>query len=237
MPVVVPTIPMSLLGHDNDPGPYPDMAGAAQGVTPVQFGSISRIGSSIYGMAPGPAGTPPETDLETAWGFMAGKAPPGTSVLTVAANGTAFIRGNCYAHSGGHAGASGSIYTYVEEFVPVETPEPELASVHEHDPSLSSITHDHGTVAEIDPGPSLAWTGVRANSGWTFLLYLNTAVLGWQVSVLDTHPAATMLVTPVTPGNWYRWWIACYQYVGVATPGAAVSNIAFDFGPVFYAFT
>jgi hypothetical protein len=228
---------MFVLGHDNDPRTYPDMAGALQGVTPSQSGSISRIGSSIYGMAPGPAGTPPETDLETAWGFMAGKAPPGTSVLTVAANGTAFIRGNCYAYSGGHAGASGSIYTYVEEFVPVETPEPELASVHEHDPSLSSITHDPGTVAEIDPGPSLAWTGVRANSGWTFLLYLNTAVLGWQVSVLDTHPAATMLVTPVTPGNWYRWWIACYQFVGVATPGAAVSNIAFDFGPVFYAFT
>jgi hypothetical protein len=228
---------MSVLGHDTDPHTYPDMAGALQGVTPSQSGSISRIGSSIYGMAPGPAGTPPETDLESAWGFMAGKAPPGTSALTVAANGTTFIRGNCYAYSGGHASASGGIYAFVEEFVPVETPEPELASVHEHDPSLSSITHDHETVAEIDPGPSLAWTGVRANSGWTFLLYLNTAVLGWQESVLDTHPAATMLVTPVTPGNWYRWWIACYQFAGVAAPGAAVSNIAFDFGPVFYAFT
>jgi hypothetical protein len=236
VPVVVPNIPMFVLGHDNDPRRYPDMAGAAQGVTPVQFGSISRIGSSIYGMAPGHAGTPPETDLESAWGFMAGKAPPGTSALTVAANGTTFIRGNCYAYSGGHASASGGICAFVEEFVPVGTPVLGT-SVYEHDPSLSSITHDHETVAEIDPGPSLAWTGVRAYGAWTVLLNLTTAVLGWQVSVLDTHPAATMLVTPVTPGNWYRWWIASYQYAGVATPGAAVSNIAFDFGPVFYAFT
>jgi hypothetical protein len=236
VPAVVPTIPMSLLGHDNDPGPYPDMAGAARGIAPVQFGSISRIGSSIYGMAPGPPGTPPETDLQTAWGFMAGKAPPGTSALTVAANGTAFIRGTCYTHSGGHASAYGYIYAFVEEFVPVETPELGTPG-HEHDPSHSSITHDHETVAEIDPGPSLAWTGVRAGGGRTALLDLNTAVLGWQVSVLDTHPAAAMLLTPITPGNFYRWWIACYQYVGAAPPGAAVSNIAFDFGPVFFAFT
>jgi hypothetical protein len=109
--------------------------------------------------------------------------------------------------------------------------------VHEHDRSFSSITHDHETVAEIDPGPSPAWTGLRAPGSNTALLFLQTAVLGWQESVLDTHPAATMLVTPVTPGNSYRWWIACYQFAGVAGSGAAVSNIAFDFGPVFYAFT
>jgi hypothetical protein len=46
-----------------------------------------------------------------------------------------------------------------------------------------------------------------------------------------------MLVAPVTPGRLYLWWIASYQYVGVTTFGAAVSNIAFDFGPVFFAFT
>jgi hypothetical protein len=170
---------------------------------------------------------------------MAGKAPPGTSALTVAANGTAFIRGTCYAHGGGGgAQASGDIYSFVEEFVLVPVGTPVLGTpVHEHDPSLSSITHDHETVAEIDPGPSPAWTGLRAPGSNTALLFLQTAVLGWQESVLDTHPAATMLVTPVTPGNWYRWWIACGQYAGVATAGAAVSNIAFDFGPVFYAFT
>jgi hypothetical protein len=236
VPAVVPTIPMSLLGHDSETGPFPDMAGALGGVIPSQSGSISRIGGSIYALVPDPAGAPPETDLETAWGFMAGKAPPGTSALTVAANGTAFIRGTCYAHGGGGAQASGDIYSFVEEFVPVGTP------VHEQDPSLSSITHDHETVAEIDPGPtasigSLAWTGLRAYGSDTALLALQTAVLGWQESVLDTHPAATMLVTPVTPGNSYRWWIACGQYAGVATAGGAVSNIAFDFGPVFYAFT
>jgi hypothetical protein len=235
VPAVVPTIPMFSLGHDNDPRTYPDMAGALGGVIPSQSGSISRIGGSIYGMSPGPAGTPPETDLENAWGFMAGKAPPGTSSLTVAASGTAFIRGNCYAHSGGQAGGTADIYSFVEEFVPVGTPELGTPG-HEHDLSLSSITHDHETVAEIDPGPSPAWTGLRAYGSDTSLLNLQTTVLGWQVSVLDTHPAATMLVTPVTPGNSYRWWIACYQYVG-AFSGAAVSNIAFDFGPVFYAFT
>ena len=235
MPLAVPTIPMSLLGHDNDPGPYPDMAGAAQGITPTQSGSISRIGSSIYGMSPGPAGTPPETDLQTAWGFMAGKAPAGTSALTVAANGTAFIRGTCWAHSGGQASAYGGIYAFVDEFEPVGTP------VHEHDSSLSSTTHDYETVAEIGPDPSasigsLARTGMGASSGWTVLLNLETALLGYQVSALDTHPAATMLVMPVTPGLSYLWWIASYQYVG-AFSGAAVSNIAFDFGPVFFGFS
>lgn len=46
-----------------------------------------------------------------------------------------------------------------------------------------------------------------------------------------------MLVVPITPGLSYLWWIDCYQYAGVATPGSAVSNIAFDFGPVFFAFS
>jgi hypothetical protein len=41
-----------------------------------------------------------------------------------------------------------------------------------------------------------------------------------------------MLVTPITPGLFYLWWIGAYQFAGVATPGAAVSNIAFHFGPV-----
>jgi hypothetical protein len=251
MPVVVPPIPMSVLGHDSETGPFPGMAGALGVVTPSQTGSTSRIGGSIYGMVPDPAGAPPETDLETAWGFMAGKAPPGTSSLNVSAGGTAFIRGNCYAHSGGFAVADGSIYVIVDEFEPV---------VPEHDPSFSRTTHDYETV-EIDPDRSaalrspppdpnplqppetvpflstgLAWTQRVGNGAWTALLDLETAVLGWRVSALDTHPAATMVVVPVTPGRSYLWWIACYQYVGVATAGAAVSNIAFDFGPVIYAF-
>jgi hypothetical protein len=122
VPAVVPTIPMSSFGHDLETVVIPG-SGATRSVTPVQFGSISRIGSSIYAMASGTGPGGPEATLESAWGFMAGKAPPGTSNLTVAANGTAFIRGTCYAYSGGVAEASGSIYSFVEEFVPVGTPE------------------------------------------------------------------------------------------------------------------
>ena len=73
MPFVVPNIPTFSLSTNL-------AAAAFRNVTPVQFGSISRIGSSIYATVP--AGS---VSLFTAWGFMAGKAPPGTSSLTVAA--------------------------------------------------------------------------------------------------------------------------------------------------------
>jgi hypothetical protein len=226
---------MSSFGHDLETVVIPG-SGATRSVNPVQFDSISRIGSSIYAMATGTGPGGPEATLESAWGFMAGKAPPGTSSLTVAANGTAFIRGSCYAYSGGVAEATGSIYVFVEEFLPVGAP------VHEHDSSFSSTTHDDETIAELDPGPtasigSLVWTGLRPTGGWTALLDLRTSVLGYQVSTVDSYPLAPMMVMPVSPGNSYRWWIACYQYAGLVPPGGAVSNIAFDFGPVFYAFT
>ena len=165
-----------------------------------------------------PCGTPP-ADLETAWGFMAGKAPPGTSALTVAANGTTFIRGNCYAYSGGHAG--GSIYAFVEEFVPVGTP-------------CSGPPCTKTTSRFVDNARSRNRRRDRPRS--------TSPGRGTRRKRLDSPPqpddgcARVASIRSRYPprrddaghaghaGNWYRWWIACYQYVGVATPGCGLEH-------------
>jgi len=41
---------------------------------------------------------------------------------------------------------------------------------------------------------------------------------------------------PITPGNVYRCWIKSGQWAIAGLNGDAVSNIAFDFGAVFFAF-
>jgi hypothetical protein len=220
VPFVVPNIPTFSL--------FTDLAAAAyRNVTPVQFGSISRIGSSIYATAPGGTVT-----LFTAWGFMAGKAPPATSSLAVAASGLSAIRGNCFA-AGGYARAYADIFVVVEEFEPVGTP------VHGHTGSLID-THDSGTHAEIAPDPTAVLGSIafvrRVHSASTILINHETSVLGYQIIALDNHPDATVLVMPITPGNAYRWWIASYQYCEVAVAGFGASNISFDIDPVFFAF-
>ncbi len=214
MPFVVPKIPAFSFSSDT-------VAGAVRDVTPVQFGSISRIGSSIYATVPG--GT---EALFTAWGFMAGKAPPGSSSLAVAASGTTMIYGNCYT-VGGYARAYADIHVVVEEF---ETLEP----VH------SGLMHDSG-IAELAPGPGAGLGTLvfkrRVSSNPTILINHETSALGYQIVALDNHPDFTVLVMPITPGNVYRWWIASYQFCQCALAGWAGSNISFDFDPVFFAFT
>jgi hypothetical protein len=109
VPFVVPTIPTFSLSTDL-------AAAAFRNVTPIQAGATSRIGSSIYATAPGGTVT-----LFTAWGFLAGQAPPGTSSLAVAASGLSMIGGNCYT-PGGYARAYGDIFVVVEEFEPAGFP-------------------------------------------------------------------------------------------------------------------
>jgi hypothetical protein len=199
VPFVVPKIPTFSLFTDL-------AAGARRNVTPVQFGSTSRIGNSIYATAPGGTVT-----LFTAWGFMAGKAPPGTSSLAVAASGLSMIYGNCWTPSG-YARAYADFFVVVEEF------EGTL------EPVLSPKALGHLVFKR------------QVSSNPTILINQETTVIGYQIVTLDDHPDATVLVMPITPGNVYRWWIGSYQYCQVGGPGWAGSNISFDFGPVFFAF-
>jgi hypothetical protein len=221
VPFVVPNIPTFSL--------FTDLAAAAyRNVTPVQFGSISRIGSSIY--ATGPGGT---VTLFTAWGFMAGTAPPGTSSLAVAASGLSMIRGNCFT-TGGYARAYADTFVLVEEFEPVG-----IAPGLSH--SGLTDTPVSGTTAELDPGPTAVIGSIvfkrRVHSNSTILINHETMVLGYQIVALDNYPTLTALVMPITPGNAYRWWIASYQYCQAGGPGTGISNISFDIDPVFFAFT
>jgi hypothetical protein len=221
VPFVVPTIPTFSLSTDL-------AAAAFRNVTPIQAGATSRIGSSIYATAPGGTVT-----LFTAWGFLAGQAPPGTSSLAVAASGLSMIGGNCYT-PGGYARAYGDIFVVVEEFEPVGAA-PAHAGSGLIDVPDTGIEH-----LAPDPKAVLLATSVferRVHSASTVLINQETSVLGYQIVVLDNHPDATVLVMPITPGKVYRWWIACYQYCQVGLAGWGGSNISFDFGPVFFAFT
>jgi hypothetical protein len=214
VPFAVPNIPAFSFTSDGTAGSY-------RNVAPVQFGSISRIGSSIYATVP--FGT--ET-LFTAWGYMAGKAPPGTKSLAVNCSGLSMIYGNCFT-TGGYARAYGEIYVLIEEFEELEPVDSGLAD-----------THDSGHAELADPTAplgSLVHKRTRASNP-TILLNHETFVLGYQIVALDAHPDITLLVMPITPGNVYRWWIACYQYCLCTNAGWAGSNIAFDFDPVFFDF-
>ena len=214
MAFVVPKIPAFSLFTDA-------AAAAARNVTPIQFGSTSRIGSSIYATVPG--GT---VALYTAWGFMAGKAPPGTNILVVVASGSSMIRGNCYTF-GGYARAYADIFVVVEEF---ETLEPVHSSLGD--------THDSGHAEIADPMAPLGTLVFKQQiaSNPTILIKQEASATGSQINALDNEPATAEFIMPITPGHVYRWWIGSSQFSQCALAGWAGSNISFDFGPVFFAF-
>jgi hypothetical protein len=222
LPFVVPTIPAFSFSSWGT-------GGVSRNLTPIQAGATSRIGGGL-GAFP-PAGV--EATL-TAWGFMAGAAPPGTTSLAISASGTTMVRGNCFT-LGGYARAYADIHVIVEEFEPLRPVHTGLVDV--PDPGT-----EHAEIAR----PATATLGTLVfrrvvTSGPTLIINQETTAIGYQItSPSDAEPHLTTLVMPITPGNAYRWWIASRQYVicqAVSGPGAAVSNIAFDFGPVFFAFT
>jgi hypothetical protein len=203
--------------------------GVSRNLTPIQTGSTSRIGGDP-GAWP-PAGV--EATL-TAWGFVAGAAPPGSKSLAVAASGLAMEAGNCWTF-GGYARAYADIHVIVEEFEPLEEP----ITTH---PGFGDLHDPSDTPELVDPGAVLIHQRfVRAvESGPTILINQETTALGYQIVDSFQVPQFTVLVMPITPGNAYRCWIASRQNAicqAVSGAGLAVSNIAFDFGPVFFAFT
>jgi hypothetical protein len=149
----------------------------------------------------------------------------------VAVSGLSMIRGNCYT-AGGYARAYADIGVLIDEF---ETLKPVDSPVH------SGLGGTSGAgPAELAPDPmrpigTLVFKR-RVASNPTILINHETAVIGYQIVGLDQHPDFTVLVMPIRPGNVYRWWIGSYQYCQCALAGWAGSNIAFDFGPVFFAF-
>jgi hypothetical protein len=159
---------------------------------------------------------------------MAGTAPPGTASLVVTASGTTFLRGCAYA-LGGYARAVADIFVLIEEFEPLMPVDSGLVD-----------TPDPGTAELADPTAVIGTIVFkrRVHSNSTIIINQETSFLGaQQTPFINAQPNSTFLVMPITPGNAYRWWIASYQYCEVGVLGYAVSNIAFDFGPVFFAFT
>lgn len=65
--------------------------------------------------------------------------------------------------------------------------------------------------------------------------------LGYQIYHTRDATAATLLVMPIRPLRFYRWWINSVQSAGcsggISGLGMAVSNFKFDMSPVFFAFT
>jgi hypothetical protein len=205
--------------------------GVARNLTPVQAGGTSRIGGAV-GAWP-PAGV--EATF-TAWGFMAGTAPPGATTLAVTASGFGTIERGVAETFAGYARAYGDIAVTVEEFEP-------LKPVHS---GLGDLLDDGdgGSTADIGPGATAVLGTVvfkrSVTSVPTIIINQETTVLGFQAYVGDGTSHLTTLVMPITPGNAYRWWIICRQNCicqAVSGPAEAVSNIAFDFAPVFFAFT
>jgi hypothetical protein len=220
LPFVVPTIPVFSFSSWGN-------AGTNSNLTPTQTGSTSRIGGALYAVPPSGV----ETTL-TAWGFMAGRAPPGTTSLAIAASGFATTqRGNCFA-GGSYARAYGDIHVIVEEFEPLQPVDVEI--IPDRDDETAEIARE--PTATLG---SLVFKRV-VSGGPTIIINMETTFLGYQVNFSDGASHATVLVMPITPGNAYRWWIASQQNTvcqAVSGPATAVSNIAFDFGPVFFAFT
>jgi hypothetical protein len=220
VPVMVPTIPFVSDGTDGSAVVNGDP-------TPTQAGTTSRIGTRV--------GAFPPTGFAlifTAWGLRAGAAPPGTSTLTVLASGSTFVRGFCYS-VGGYARAYADVFVKVEEFEPTHKPVAHSgSSIDTHDPGI-----EH---AEIAPTPDTMLGTFRLTQTIrgpkVIVIDQETTVLGVQSVSMDADPEVPGLFMPITPGNFYRVWIESAQQVEAELNGDAVSNIAFDFGPVFFAF-
>jgi hypothetical protein len=218
VPLMVPTIPVFSGGTDGSAGVFRDP-------TPIQMGITSRIGTSVAAFPPTGFGL-----VFTAWGLRAGVAPPGTSNLTVLASGFTFVRGFCYSVVG-YAYAYADVFVKVEEFEPTH-PEHSGGLIDTHDPGI-----EH---PEIAPPPTEMLSTFRwiRNIRGPKVIVINqeTTVLGVQSVSMDADPEVPGLFTPITPGNFYRVWIESAQQVEAELNGDAVSNISFDFGPVFFAF-
>jgi hypothetical protein len=223
LPFVVPTIPVFSFSSDA-------VGLALRNLTPTQTGSTSRIGAALY--AAPPIGVETAT---TAWGFMAGAAPPGSSILAITATGFGTLeRGTAWTF-GGYARAYGDISITVEEFVFEPLKPVHSGLVHDPDPGI-----EH---AEIAPPPTAMpgrFVFKRAvTNAPTLIINQVTTAIGVQHYEGDGTAHSTAFVMPITPGNAYRWWIASLQSVvaqGVSGPAFAGCNITFDFGPVFFAF-
>jgi len=199
-------------------------AGAARDLTPQRDGFMSRIGGSLAAYPP----TGMETAV-TAWGFWAGPAPPGTSTLTVLARGFSFARGFCYA-VGGYARAWATINATVEEFEPTLRPV-EHSGFDRPDPGTQ------GTIALSPTEMPGAFRLARTVRGVPIILInQETSGVGVQYVSIDMQRDAPGLFMPITPGNFYRCWIGSVQWAISGVNGDAVSNIAFDFGAVLFAF-
>jgi hypothetical protein len=217
---MVPTIPVFSGGTDGSAGVFRDP-------TPIQMGITSRIGTSVGAFPPTGFGL-----VFTAWGLRAGAAPPGTSTLTVLARGFTFVRGFCYS-VGGYARAYADVFVKVEEFEPTHKPVEHSGSfIDTHDPGIEHV--------EIAPPPTAMLGTFRLTrtirGPKVIVIDQETTVLGVQSVSMDADPEVPGLFTPITPGNFYRVWIESAQQVEAELNGDAVSNIAFDFGPVFFAF-
>jgi len=219
LPFAVPDIPSFSFSNWGN-------AGVNRNLTPVQTGGTSRIGGNLY--AAPPAGV--EATL-TAWGFMAGTAPPGTTTLGVTARGFGTTERAVAETFMGHAKSYGEIAVTIEEFEPLKPVDSDLA----HTPGSGT-----GTIA--DPTAVIGSIVFKRafTSAPTIIINQETWVLGYQVYIGDGTSHLTSLAMPITPGNAYRWWIVCRQSCvceAVSGPAWAGSNFAFDFGPVFFAFS
>jgi len=219
VPFVVPTIPVFSFTSDGVAGVHGDLP-------PFREGFMSGVGLSIYA-------SPPD-GMETAvvgWGFWTGPAPPGTSTLTVLARGFSSARGFCYAMPG-YARAWAAVIATVDEFEPTERPV-------EHPGGLFDRP-DPGTQGEIALSPTEMPGAYRltrtTRSTPIILINQETSVFGVQSVSIDEQRDAPGLTMPITPGNVYRCWIKSGQWAIAGLNGDAVSNIAFDFGAVFFAF-
>jgi hypothetical protein len=217
---MVPTIPVFSFTSDGTAGSFGNL-------TPIQAGIASRIGGRLYAAPPGGMET-----AVTAWGLPLGAAPPGTSTLTVLARGFTFVRGLSYSY-GGHAEASASLAVKVEEFEPTHKPvghsgrpidTPDFEPEHAEIAPLPSTMLGTFRLIRTEIGPQVA------------IIRQETFGLGLQYFQMDAEPDDPGIFTPVTPGNFYRVWIQAGQWAICEFAAEAVSNIAFDFGPIFFAF-
>jgi len=219
VPVMVPTITFVSDGTDGSAALFRDP-------TPIQFGSTSRIGTSVAAFPPTGFAL-----IFTAWGLRAGAAPPGTTTLTVLAFGSTFVRGFCYSVVG-YAHAYADLYVKVEEFEPIPKPEHPGRLIDTPDPQIEHVEIAPPTTEMI--GTFRLTRTIRGPK--VIVIDQETTVLGVQEVSMDADPEVPGLFTPVTPGNFYRVWIESAQQVEAELNGDAVSNISFDFGPVFFAF-
>jgi hypothetical protein len=175
----------------------------------ISPGFQTRLAANISAFAPfGLFGT------TVSAGFSAGLAPAGSTSLATILSGTAVTVAGLAETIGGHAASHAEISITIEEWRIIKRPRGQFR---------------RSFIRAVTFSPTVI-TNIWANGGFLGI--------GFQIDFRSNAPFTTAAGMPVVPGREYVIIANLVQTANYGVGlGSAISNVAFDFPPMFFAFS